>query len=192
MNVLTAQRAKLNSMRICVGRLTQVLFLSALCVTVGCTAVPRKYLKEVDPGVTLSSLAATPERYQDRLVVLGAVIVKEEIRGGNLWLHVKNRPLNENYRPHLPPSPSDHEGGWYWIVVKNHHTLPGSYRHWADMTIVGRVVGVGPEGQPLLKLVYARGWGMSAEHDGVWEHSVDENYGPTTPPELIRESDPFQ
>lgn len=161
-------------------------------MTVECTAVPRKYLQEVDPNVTFSWLTATPEQYQGRLVVLGAVIVKEEMQGGTLWLHVKNRPLNEQYRPQLPPSPSDHEGGWYWIVVKKYHTLPSSYRHWADMTIVGRVLGIGPEGQPVLKLIYARGWGMTSEHDGMWEHIVDENDGSSTPPELIQESDPFQ
>jgi hypothetical protein len=189
---MTAQSAKPHSLRMRLGRLTQTILMSALCVTVGCTAVPRKYLQETDSTLKFSWLAATPKFYQDRLVVLGAVIVTEEVRAGDLWLHVKNRPLNEKYRPQLPPSPSDQEGGWYWIVVKKHHTLPSSYRHWADMTIVGRVIGVSPEGQPLLRLIYARGWGMTPEHDGVWEHMVDENYGPTTPPELIRESDPFQ
>lgn len=170
----------------------RILCLSVLCVSVGCTAVPGKYLREAVPNLTFSTLAATPHLYHDRLVLLGAVIVKEEMRDGDLWLHVKNRPLNDNYRPQLPPSPNDHEGGWYWIVVKKHHTLPRSYRHWADMTIVGRVAGADPEGQPLLQLVYARGWGMTSEHDGVWEHTVDANYRAATPPKLIRESDQFQ
>jgi starvation-inducible outer membrane lipoprotein len=175
-----------------VTRLTRALFVSTLCMTVGCTTVPRKYLREAVPDLTYSTLAAMPQRYQDRLVVLGAVLVKEEIRDEELWLHVKNRPLNEDYRPHLPPSPSDHEGGWYWIVVRNHHTLPASYHRWAEMTIVGRVTGTSPEGQPLLQLVYARGWGMTPEHDGVWEHTVDANYRSATPPELLRESDQVQ
>ncbi len=184
--------AKLHSMRMNMSRLIQTILMSALCVAVGCTAVPRKYLEEADSTLKFSWLAATPKFYQDRLVVLGAVIVTEEVRNGDLWLHVKNRPLDEKYRPQLPPNPNDHEGGLYWIVVKKHNTLPSSYHHWADMTIVGRVLGVGPEGQPLLKLIYARGWGMNPEHDGVWEHLVDGNYAPTTPSELIRESDPFQ
>ncbi|UVT17309.1 MAG: Slp family lipoprotein [Nitrospira sp.] len=190
---MTGQNVKLkHSMRISASRLTQILFMTVLCMTVGCTAVPRKYLEEADPTLKFSWLAATPELYQDRLVILGAVIVKEEMRNGHLWLHVKNRPLDENYRPQLPPGPSDHDAGKYWIVVRKHHTLPSSYRSWADMTIVGRVIGVGPEAQPLVNLIYARGWGMTPAHDGVWEHAVDENYGPTPPPELIRESDPFK
>ncbi len=164
----------------------------ALCLIVGCTAVPRKYLEEADSTLKFSWLAATPDLYRDRLVILGAVLVSEEERGGELLLHVKNRPLDEKYRPQLPLNPNDQEAGSYWLVVKKHHPLPSSYHHWADMTIVGRVVGVGPEGQPLLTLLYVRGWGMNPEHDGVWEHTMDKNYGVKTPPELIRESDPFQ
>lgn len=33
---------------------------------------------------------------------------------------------------------------------------------------------------------------MTSEHDGVWEHTVDADYGAATPPKLIRESDQFQ
>jgi len=174
------------------SRLAQNILLPVLCVAVGCTAVPQKYLHQADQTVRYSQLAVTPELYQNRLVVLGAVLVKEELRAGDLWLHVKNRPLNKKYHPQLPPSPNDPEGGWYWIVVSPHDTLPSSYRHWAEMTIVGRVIGVGPEGQPLLKLLYARGWGMTPEHDGVWEHLVDQNYEVMTPPQLIRDSAPVQ
>ncbi|HMS82615.1 MAG TPA: Slp family lipoprotein [Nitrospira sp.] len=172
--------------------MARVLLLLTLCVTVGCTFVPRKYLRVAVPNLTFSALATTPQTYQNRLVVLGAVIVEEHMRDGDLWLHVKNRPLDETYRPQLPNSPNDSEGGWYWIVVKNHQSLPQSYHHWADMTLVGRVTGIEPDGQLRVQLIYARGWGMTSEHDGVWEHLVDENYGPTTPSELIRESDLFR
>ena len=169
-------------------RVTRTLIVSALCMILGCSTVPRKYLREAVPDLTFATLAASPQSYQGRLVVLGAVIMKEEMQDRDLWLSVKNRPLDEDYRPQLPPGPSDQEAGRYWIVVKNHHTLPGSYRHWADMTVVGRVVGSGPDGQPILQLVYARGWGLTPEHHGVWEHTVDENYMLKTPPELILES----
>lgn len=164
-----------------VTRLARALGLSALVLAVGCTAVPRKYLREAVPNLTYSTLAATPQLYQDRLVVLGAVIVDEEIRDEDLWLHVKNRPLNKDYRPQLPSSPNDPEAGWYWIVVGKSQTFPSSYHHWADMTVVGRVTGLGPGNEPLLNMVYARGWGMTSAHDGVWEHVVDMNYVPSVP-----------
>jgi outer membrane lipoprotein Slp family protein len=160
-------------------RWTQSLLVLALCVIVGCTVVPRKYVRESVPKLTFSTLAANPQLYHDRLVILGAVIVKEEMRDGDLWLHVKNRPLDEGYRPRLPPTPSDPEAGWYWIIVQNQHTLPDSYHHWADMVIVGRVIGVGPGNEPLLNMVYGRGWGLTSAHDGVWEHVEDMNYIPS-------------
>jgi starvation-inducible outer membrane lipoprotein len=168
-------------------KLARILCLSALCLTVGCTTVPRKYLREAVPNLTYSTLAANPRLYQDRLVVLGAVIAKEETRDGDLWLHVKNRPLDEDYRPQLPPSPGDPEGGWYWIVVGNHQTFPNLYHHWADLTVVGRVTGLARDNDLVLKLVYVRGWGMSPAHDGVWEHVTDANYTFTRPTGILGE-----
>lgn len=164
-----------------VTRLTRPFCVLVLCMTVGCTTVPRKYLSEAVPNLTFSTLAASPQLYHSRLVVLGAVIVREELREGGLWLHVKNRPLNKDYRPQLPPTPYDPEAGSYWIVVENSQTLPNSYRHWGDMTVVGRVIGQGPDNEPLLKMVYVRGWGITSTHNGVWEHVVDMNYVPSMP-----------
>lgn len=158
-----------------------------LCLTTGCSPVPRQYLREAVPNVTLSALVAAPQAYQGRLVVMGAVIVKEETHDGDLWLHVKNRPLDKDYRPQLPPSPDDPEAGWYWVVVERHQTFPGSYHHWADMTVVGRVTGVTGDRDPILKMVYVRGWGMTSAHDGVWEHAVDANYTFTKPASILGE-----
>lgn len=129
-----------------------------------------------------------PQSYHDQLVVLGAVIVKEETRDDALWLHMKNRPLDEDYRPQLPPSASDPEGGWYWVVVGNHQSFPRSHHHWADMTVVGRVGGFGHGKEPVLKMVYVRGWGMSSAHDAVWEDLMDANYIPSVPRRMIRDS----
>src|SRR5689334_19997584 len=80
------------SMRIRASRLSQVILMLALSLTIGCAPIPGKYLQEADSTLKFSWLAASPELYQNRLVVLGAVIVAEEVRAGDLWLHVKNRP----------------------------------------------------------------------------------------------------
>lgn len=160
---------------------TRSLLVLALCMTLGCTAVPHKYLRGSVPHLTFSTLAANPQLYQDRLVILGAVIVSEERRDGDLWLHVKNRPLNKDYRPQLPSTPHDPDAGWYWILVETPQTVPDSYRRWADITVVGRVIGLGPGDEPLLKMVYVRGWGLTSAHDGVWEHVKDMNYIPSMP-----------
>jgi hypothetical protein len=53
-----------------------VLFL-ALCFSLGCSPVPRKYLREAAPNVTLAALAAALKVYLGRLIVMGAVILEE-------------------------------------------------------------------------------------------------------------------
>ena len=53
----------------------RTILLLALCVAVGCSPVPRKYLREAGPNVTLTTLVADPDRYQDKLVILGGVIL---------------------------------------------------------------------------------------------------------------------
>ena len=142
----------------------RILFLLALCLVVGCSPIPRKYLSEAEPGVTLTTIMTTSNYYQDKLVILGGTIVEEEMRDGRLWLHVVNRPLDRDYRPQLPPSPNDPEGGLYWVVV-------------------GRVAASAPGREPVLKMVYVRGRGLQSgqRHDAVWEDLVDASYVLSTP-----------
>jgi len=100
-------------------------------------------------------------------------------------LHVVNRPLDRDYRPQLPPSPNDPEGGSYWVVVGNRTNFPNSYRYWGDMIVVGRVAVLAPGREPVLKMVYVRGRGSQAAHDGSWEDLVDANYLLSTPAGVI-------
>ena len=165
----------------------RILLLLALSLAVGCSPVPSKYLRQAESGVTLTSIQTTSNYYQGKIVILGGTIVEEEMRGEQLWLHVVNRPLDQDYRPQLPPSPDDPEGGSYWVVVGNRMNFPDSHRHWGDMIVVGRVAGLAPGKEPILKMVYARGWGLNSAHDGVWEELVDANYIPFTPPSAVGE-----
>ena len=168
--------------------ITRILILFALCLTLGCSPIPSKYLKQVDPSVTLTTVKRNPAYYQNRLVLLGGVIMEEETKDGLLWLHVENRPLDQDFRPQLPPSANDPESGWYWIVVDANAKFPANHRHWADMTVVGRVAGAGPAKEPILRMVFARGWGLKAEHDGLWEGPFDINYAPMVPSGAVGEA----
>ncbi len=159
----------------------RTILLMVLCIAIGCSPVPRKYLREADPKVTLTTIVGAPDLYQNKLIILGGVILEEEMKDGRLWLHSKNRPLDQDYRPQLPPSVDDPEGGWYWVVVENHQRFPPSHHHWADMTVVGRLIGMAPGKEPMLSLVYVRGWGLQSTHDAVWEDVVDANYIPSRP-----------
>ena len=178
-----------SSCRRSIRTLTSVraLFLLVLGMSLGCSAVPERYLREAVPNLTYSTLSEAPQTYQDCLVVLGAVLTQEERRDGAVWLHVKNRPLDNDYRPQFPHTPQDPEAGAYWIVVETPQMLPRAYHHWAEMTVVGRVIGVTPDHQPILAMVYVRGWGMPSTDEGVWEHVIDMNYIPSRPPSTLGE-----
>lgn len=150
-------------------------------IIVGCSPLPRKYLGQAEPGVTLTALRNAPTQYQGKVVILGGTLLAEEERDGRFWLHVRNRPLDTEYRPHLPGDRESTEGGTYWVMVKDRREFPPQYRHWARMTVVGRVAGttsytVHDAHEPVLTLLYVRGWGISSSHDGAWEDTTDGNY----------------
>ena len=46
-------------------------------------------------------------------------MVDQKQEGQRLWLHLKNRPLDQDYRPHRPAVNEGPEAGYYWVVVTN-------------------------------------------------------------------------
>jgi starvation-inducible outer membrane lipoprotein len=128
----------------------------------------------------LTQLTDQPQQYRDKVVILGGVLVKERQEGDRVWLHLKNRPLDERYHPHRPIVNEGPEAGHFWVTAANREQLPARYRKWARMTVVGRVVGTTKSG-PVLMLMYVRGWSYSGDNDDSWEESVDPAYLPTIP-----------
>jgi hypothetical protein len=133
--------------------------------------------------VTLTSLVTHPEQYRGKVVILGGAIAEERQDEGRLWLRLTNRPLDEDYHPHRPPLLEGLEGGHYWVVA-NPDNMPKNYRNWARATVVGEVVGMklrsgqtetSHGGEPVLAVMYIRGWGGSA-HKDAWEDFEDPNY----------------
>lgn len=148
---------------------------------VGCVKVPRQFVQMAEPGATLTALNAQPELYRGKVVLLGGTIVEEEENEQYLWLRVKNRPLDQDYVPHRPVDTGGPEAGHYWVMIPKQQ-IPREYRHWARMTVVGRVTGKQRlTTEPVLSLLYVRGWGTSRVHDAVWEDSSDPNYVPSVP-----------
>ena len=157
-----------------------VLAVSMTVVIGGCSAVPRRYVWMAEPGVTLTALSAHPELYVGKVVLLGGTIIEEEENEQYLLLRLKNRPLDQDYMPHRPADSDGAEAGSYWVLVAKQQ-LPLNYQNWARTTVVGRVTGTQRfETEPVLVLLYMRGWGTSAKHHGVWE-SIDPNYVPSIP-----------
>lgn len=155
-----------------------------LSLSMGCSSLPSRYVQQAEPGVTLTSLTESPEASQGKTVILGGVVVDHEQDGQTLWLHLKNRPLDKGYRPHRPTVNEGAEAGYYWVVVSKAATLPPKWNQWARVTVVGRVTGQkvvpspsGPITEPVLSLVFMRGWTMGqAQQGSAWEEAVDANY----------------
>jgi Outer membrane lipoprotein Slp family len=153
-----------------------------------CSAVPAKYRELAVPDVTLTAMTASPQQYRDKVVILGGVLVKEREEEGHVWLHLKNRPLDAKYHPHRPLSLEGPEAGHFWVTAPR-QDLPAQYRKWARMTVVGRVIGTTRE-EPVLLLMYARGWDVSGQHDEAWETSINPAYLPVIPEGLHGEFQP--
>lgn len=158
-----------------------VLVGTLLWTTVGCSPIPRRYLVQAETGVTLTDLQRTPEQYQGKLVILGGVIVDEHAKDGRLWLRMKNRPLDENQRPHLSVDPSGTDDDYYWVALEA-EKIPAHYREWAQVTVVGKVVPTRPgvKSDPVLAAVYLRRWSRLSNQHSIWEID-DPNYAMDAP-----------
>lgn len=121
-------------------------------------------------------LQRTPELYKGKTVILGGVIVHEETKEGRLWVRLKNRPLDENQRPHLATDADAVEGGYYWVAL-DAGKIPAKYHEWAQVTVVGQVVPTEPgvKSDPVLAAVYLRGWSRLSKEHSIWEID-DPNY----------------
>jgi outer membrane lipoprotein len=154
----------------------------------GCASpLPKEYIDQAEHGVTLTSLTSDPNRYRGKVVILGGVIVEEKEEGGQVWLRLRNRPLDKDYVPHRPPSLDSPEAGYYWVLILR-RDLPTEYRDWARVTVVGKVEGPrrSPADrpndiEPVLDAYYLRGWGDSVMSTGKSTSTIDRNYTTTVP-----------
>jgi len=168
------------------------------CGLVACGGpIPNQYLKQAEPGVTLTSLAKRHAEYQGKVVILGGVIVEHKSGDNRIWLKVRNRPLDGDYVPHIPITKEGPEAGHYWVMVWN-RDLPKDYQQWARMTVVGRV-SYGQAGQDkdaageglVLSALYLRGWDKRMGGYGIHE---EDDHGivraPNAPKPLQKNSMP--
>ena len=160
------------------------------CLLSACSStLPSEYIRQAEPGVTLTMLASNPDRYRDKVVILGGVIVEQKQIGDHLFLRLRNRPLDKDYMPHRPPSLESPEAGHYWVMM-NPADLPKHYREWARVTLVGQVAGKRPritdrsgEFEPVLAVLYLRGWGDTVMSNWSSKATVDRNYMISVPKE---------
>ena len=165
---------------------TYLALVCTISITLGgCPAVPRRYIWMAEPDVTLTRLRTHPQSYTGKIVLLGGTIIEQEEDERFLFLRLKNRPLDQDYKPHRPADSDGSEAGSYWVIVSKKQ-LPLKYKDWARATVVGRVTGEQRfHTEPVLTLLYMRGWGASGNHVGVWEN-IDPNYVPSVPGSIDR------
>ncbi|MDE3036484.1 MAG: Slp family lipoprotein, partial [Nitrospirota bacterium] len=122
-----------------------LLMASGLAVNLwGCAeTVPSHYIKQAEPGVTLTVIKAKPAVYRGKTVILGGVIVEQRQEAGRVWLLMKNRPLDADYVPHRDSTMIPSESALYWVIVEQ-GSLPKRYREWARVTVVGWVSDMKP------------------------------------------------
>jgi hypothetical protein len=125
-------------------------------------------------------LSTNPQPHVGKVVLLGGTITEEQQTDQFLLLRLKNRPLDQDYKPHRPADATSAEAGSYWVMVTKDQ-VPPKYRDWARTTVVGRVTGEQRhQSEPVLMLLYMRGWGASGGHAGLWEN-INPNYVPSVP-----------
>jgi len=156
-----------------------------------CGTIPRKYVSQAEPGVTLTMLASHPDAYKGKVVILGGVVIDRKQGEDRIWLRVKNRPLDADYVPHMPVSSEGPEAGHYWVKVLSKE-LPKGYQNWSRVTVVGQVSYEGPalqehagDPEPVLTALYLRGWGSGwggyGLREDVWEDNLSARYIMSTP-----------
>jgi len=156
-----------------------------------CGTIPRKYVSQAEPSVTLTALTSHPEAYKGKVVILGGVVIAQKQGEDRIWLRVKNRPLDADYVPHMPVSSEGPEAGHYWVQVLSKE-LPKGYQNWSRVTVVGQVSYEGPalqehagDPEPVLTALYLRGWGSGwggyGLREDVWEDNQSSRYIMSTP-----------
>lgn len=161
--------------------------IAAACLLSACSSVlPSQYINQAESGVTLTALVSHIDDYREKVVILGGVIVEEKQIGEHVFLRLKNRPLDKDYRPHRPPSLDGPEAGYYWVMI-DRGNLPEQYHQWARVTVVGQVAGTRPSAagsgapEPLLSALYLRGWGNSVMNSSESTAGIDRNRSISVP-----------
>lgn len=162
--------------------------VAMVCLLSACSSViPSRYVDQAEPGITLTALASNPDKYREKVVILGGVIVEEKQDGEQVFLRLKNRPLDKDYRPHRPLSLDGPEAGYYWVIIRR-DDFPKQSHQWARVTVVGQVSdtqhnATGSSGaiEPVLEALYLRGWGDAVMDNSASTVRADRNRMITVP-----------
>jgi outer membrane lipoprotein len=102
-----------------------------------CTSVISKQgLKELNPEITFSNLLQAPDRYRGKVVLYGGQILSTNVRGGETWIEVLQKPLDSEQRP----EDSDVSYGRFLVHFPDFRD-PAIYAVERKITVLGEVLG---------------------------------------------------
>ena len=121
-----------------------ILFLVSACTT----AISKDQLKMADPDITFSALLRNPEAYKGKIVLLGGQIVNTEVKEGETWVEVLQKPLDWQQRP----KDTDESLGRFLVRFSGFRD-PAIYASGRQITVLGEVLG--KKVLPLKELEYS-------------------------------------
>ena len=145
--------------------------------------IPLKWIHQAESGVTFTVLAAHPEQYRNKVIILGGTPIAEVHAGDRLWIQMRNRPLETDYHPHLPLVHGGTEDGHYWVLI-DRRDFASTVHRWARVTVVGKVIAppsleiteFGDAPGPVLTALYLQGWPVHEVQAESWEAHRDPQY----------------
>lgn len=171
-----------SSCTVCLGTALLMVSLIAGCRMGTTPVIPNGLVRQAEPAVTLTALVTDPGRYRGKIVILGGVVLAEKREAGQLWLLLRNRPLDADYVPHRPISLVGPENGDYWVLIEAAQA-PASSHQWARVTVVGRVLESPPipptsegNGGPVLAALDVRDWPITRDHTETWQEHRNPQY----------------
>ena len=127
-----------------------------------CTqAIPKESLNKVDPNLSFQMLIKDPESYQGKNILVGGQILEVNVREGESWVEVLQKPLDWQHRP----KDTDESAGR--LLVRFQGFLdPAIYTAGKKITVLGEVQG--KKVQPLKEMDYAYPVLIPREHH-LWK-----------------------
>ena len=109
-----------------------VLFLLSSCAT----AISKDQLQTVDPAITFPALLKNPEGFKGKNVLLGGQIVNTQVKEGETWVEVLQKPLDWQQQP----KDTDESLGRFLIRFSDFRD-PAIYAAGRKITVLGEVLG---------------------------------------------------
>jgi outer membrane lipoprotein len=113
-----------------------LLFLALSAFAACAPAISKQYRQQADQSLSFPVLAADPEAYKGKTVILGGVIAQTTTKTGETELEIVQKPLESD---NIPETTDKSEGRF--LVIVDRFLDPLIYKKDRKITVAGEVVG---------------------------------------------------